>query len=41
MWPAKGQNAVNEFHSEGYFTRAFPVLFPTGAAKFLALRLTP
>ena len=38
-WPARGQNAVNEFHSEGYFSCAFPVLFPTGAAELLAPRL--
>ena len=35
-WPAKGQNPINEFSTEGYFSCAFPVLFPTGAADFLA-----
>ena len=38
-WPATQQNPVNEFHSEGYFSCAFPVLFPTGKAEFLAPRL--
>jgi len=35
-WRATQQNPFNEFHSEGYFSCAFPVLFPTGKAKFLA-----
>ena len=38
-WPARGQNPLNEFQCEGYITRAFPVLFPTGKAEFLAPRL--
>lgn len=38
-WPARQQNPVNEFHSEGYFSCAFPILFPTGKAEFLAPRL--
>lgn len=39
MWPARGLTAINEFSSEGYFTCAFPSLFPTGAADFLAPRI--
>ena len=35
-WPVRGQNPLNEFQCEGYITRAFPVLFPTGKAEFLA-----
>ena len=38
-WPTRGHNPINEFSSEGYFSCAFPTLFPTGAADFLALRL--
>lgn len=38
-WPATQQNPINEFHSEGYFSCAFPILFPTGKAEFLAPRL--
>ena len=38
-WPARGQLPLNEFQCEGYFTCAFPTLFPTGAAEFLAPRL--
>ena len=38
-WPARGENPLNEFQSEGYITHAFPVLFPTGAAEVLAARL--
>ena len=26
QWPATQQNPVNEFHSEGYFSCAFPIL---------------
>lgn len=37
--PARGENPLNEFQCEGYITCAFPVLFPTGAAEFLAARL--
>lgn len=37
--PARAQVSLNEFQSEGYFTCAFPTLFPTGAAEFLAPRL--
>ena len=36
MWPNREHNPINEFSMEGYFSRAFPTLFPTGAAEFLA-----
>ena len=39
MWPRTGQSPINEFTTEGYFTCAFPALFPTGAADFLAPRI--
>ena len=39
MWPNREQNPINEFSMEGYFSRAFPTLFPTGAAEFLAPRI--
>lgn len=35
MWPSIGGIPINEFTTEGYFTCAFPTLFPTGAADFL------
>ena len=35
-WPS---TAINEFTTEGYMTCAFPTLFPTGAADFLAPRV--
>ena len=38
MWPTIGGTPINEFTTEGYFTCAFPTLFPTGAADFLGLR---
>ena len=38
-WPTRGQTPLNEFQCEGYFSCAFPTLFPTGAAEFLAPRL--
>ena len=38
-WPRLGDSPLNEFHSEGYITRAFPALFPTGAADFTAPRV--
>ena len=31
MWPSIGGMPINEFTTEGYFTRVFPTLFPTGA----------
>ena len=37
-WPSTGANPVNEFTTEGYISSAFPTLFPTGAADFLAPR---
>ena len=37
-WPSTGPTPVNEFRTEGYFTCAFPTLFPTGAADFSAPR---
>ena len=41
VWPPQGENPLNEFHSEGYITKAFPTLFPTGAADFTAPRVRP
>ena len=38
-WPDRGQSAINEFSNEGYFSCAFPTLYPTGAADFLAPRI--
>ena len=35
MWPSIGGVPLNEFTTEGYFTCAFPTLFPTGAGDFL------
>ena len=35
MWPTIGRTPINEFTTEGYFSMAFPTLFPTGAAEFL------
>ena len=37
-WPATGA-PVSEFTTEGYMTCAFPTLFPTGSADFLAPRV--
>ena len=37
-WPTIGASPVNEFNTEGYMTQAFPTLFPTSAADFLAPR---
>ena len=34
MWPSFGGMPINELTTEGYFTYAFPTLFPTGAAGF-------
>ena len=31
MWPTIGGAPINEFTTEGYFSCAFPTLFPTGA----------
>lgn len=38
MWPKSGTMPVNEFHTEGYMTCAFPTLFPTDAGDFTAPR---
>lgn len=38
MWPPQGSTPVDEFHSEGYFTLAFPTLYPTGDADFTVPR---
>ncbi len=40
-WPSITGNAVNEFTTEGYMSCAFPILFPTGMADFLAPRHRP
>ena len=40
-WPPRGDTPLNEFHSEGYITLAFPTLFPTGAVDFTAPRMQP
>ena len=37
-WPTIGGTPINEFTTEGYFSMAFPTLFPTGAADFLGQR---
>ena len=36
-WPPSG-NPISEFTTEGYISCAFPTLFPTGAADFVAPR---
>ena len=41
MWPSIGGMPLNEFTTEGYFSCAFPTLFPTGAADFLGERQVP
>ena len=38
LWPTIGGAPINEFTTEGYFSMAFPTLFPTGAADFLEPR---
>ena len=35
-WPSANSTPINEFTTEGYMSCAFPTLFPTGAADFLA-----
>ena len=40
-WPPRGDTLLNEFHSEGYITLAFPTFFPTGAADFTAPHFAP
>ena len=37
-WPSRGNDPVNEFTTEGYMSCAFPTLFPTGSADFVAPR---
>ena len=37
-WPPAGETPINEFKTEGYISCAFPTLFPTGAADFVAPR---
>ena len=37
-WPSIDRNAIDEFNSEGYWSSAFPTLFPTGDAEYLAPR---
>ena len=37
-WLTIGGTPINEFTTEGYFSMAFPTLFPTGAADFLGQR---
>ena len=37
-WPPAGETPINEFRTEGYISYAFPTLFPTGAADFVAPR---
>ena len=32
------RKAIDEFNSEGYWSRAFPTLFPTGDVEYLAPR---
>uniref|UniRef100_A0A1X7VMZ5 Uncharacterized protein n=1 Tax=Amphimedon queenslandica TaxID=400682 RepID=A0A1X7VMZ5_AMPQE len=39
MWPSIGGTPINEFQTEGYFSMAFPTLFPTGAADFNGIRM--
>ena len=41
IWPSIGGMPLNEFTTEGYFTCAFPTLFPTGDADFLGQRQVP
>ena len=38
MWPSIGGSPINEFTTEGYFSCAFPALFPTGAGDFTGQR---
>ena len=37
-WPQNGSVPIDEFKTEGYISCAFPTLFPTGEADFLAPR---
>ena len=38
MWPSIGGVLINEFTTEGYFSCAFPTLFPTGVGDFSGQR---
>ena len=38
-WPENGSVPIDEFKTEGYISCAFPTLFPTGEADYLAPRL--
>ena len=40
-WPPSSGTPINEFNTEGYIFCAFPTLFPTGAADFVAPRPNP
>ena len=35
-WPSTTGSPINNFTTEGYISCAFPTLFPTGTADFLA-----
>ena len=37
-WPSTTGHPINEFTTDGYMSCAFPTLFPTGAADYLAPR---
>ena len=37
-WPPNSATPINEFNTECYISCAFPALFPTGAADFVAPR---
>jgi len=36
-WPSRGSQPINEFNREGYITQAFPALFSSVAAEYLAV----
>ena len=38
LWPPSGATPINEFSTEDYMSCAFPILFLTGAADFVAPR---
>ena len=33
-WPQISNTPIDEFHTEGYFTMAFPCLFPTCSGDY-------
>ena len=37
-WPQISNTPIDEFHTEGYFTMAFPCLFPTGSGDYTSPR---